>query len=179
MKFLFDYFPIICFFIAYKLWGIYVATAVTMVASALQIAAYWLLHHRFEKLHIITFLLIILLGGSTLIFHKVIFIKWKPSIVYWLFAIVLLTTHVVGKSTAIERMLGEKIKMPSRIWKRINIAWAIFFIFLGFLNLYVVYHFDTNQWVYFKLFGTLGLMIIFIFAQGFYMYKYIEDEKID
>jgi len=179
MKFLFDYFPIICFFIAYKLWGIFVATAVTMVASALQIGVYWLKHRKFEKMHLITFVLIILLGGSTLIFHKAIFIKWKPSIVYWLFAIALLTTHVVGKSVAMERMLGDKIKIPSAIWKRLNFAWALFFIFLGALNLYVVYHFNTDEWVYFKLFGTLILMVLFLIGQGFYLYKYIEKDPSD
>ncbi len=176
IKFLFDYFPIICFFIAYKFYGIYVATLVTMIASALQLAAYWLIHRRFEKLHVITFILIMILGSATLIFHKVIFIKWKPTLIYWAFFIVLTGSHFIGKKTVAHRMLGDKIAIPTNIWKRINIAWAIFFLILGFVNLYVVYHYDTNAWVNFKLFGTLGLTFAFILLQVAYMWRYIERE---
>lgn len=178
MKFLYDYFPIICFFIAYIFFGIYVATAVTMVASAIQVGFYWLKHRKFEKLHLITLVLIVVLGGMTLILHKAIFIKWKPSIIYWLFALVMLFTHFFSKKPLLQTMIGEKIVMPDMYWKRLNISWAIFFAFLGVLNLYVVYHYDTTSWVYFKLFGTLGLTIVFVVAQAFYMARHMEhDEK--
>lgn len=177
MKFLFDYFPIICFFIAYKFYGIYIATAVTMVASFLQVSYFWLKHRRFEKLHWITLALVLILGGSTLIFHKEIFIKWKPSIIYWLFTIILVITQLFGSKPLLHRMLGDKIIIPDKIWSRLNMSWAIFFLFLGILNLYVVYNFNTNSWVNFKLFGTLGLILIFAVAQAFYMARYMEDNK--
>ena len=177
MKLLYDYFPIICFFIAYKLWGIYVATAVTIAASAIQVSAYWLIRRRFEKVHLITFVLITLLGGSTLLFHKVIFIKWKPSIIYWLFSILLIASQYFGKAPLIQRMIDGKIKLPDKVWARVNLSWGIFFLFLGFLNLYVVYHYSTSSWVNFKLFGTLGLTIVFIIFQVIYMGRHMEPEK--
>lgn len=177
MKFLFDYFPIICFFIAYKFYGIYIATAVTMAASFLQVAFYWLKHRRFEKLHIITMILIFVLGGSTLILHEEIFIKWKPSIIYWIFALVLIFSQFFSEKPLLRKMLGEKIQIPNKIWNRINLSWAIFFILLGALNVYVVYHYTTNSWVNFKLFGTLGLTFVFVIIQAFYLARYMESDK--
>jgi intracellular septation protein len=174
MKFLFDYFPIICFFIAYKFSNIYTATAVTIAASLIQLSVYWLIHRRFETLHTITFVFVVLLGGSTLLFHKDIFIKWKPSVIYWIFALTLLFSQFFSAKTVLERMLSDKIGLTTLIWKRLNMSWAIFFILLGFLNLYVVYHFDTNAWVNFKLFGTLGITLVFIIAQALYMTKYMQ-----
>src|SRR3990167_10758602 len=174
MKFLFDYLPIICFFVAFKLWGIYVATAVAIATSLLQVGVYWLKHRRLEKLHIITLIFIVILGGATLIFHKPIFIKWKPTIVYWIFTIVLLGSQLFGSKPLIHRMLKDKITLPHKIWFWLNMSWAIFFLLLGGLNLYVVYHYDTNAWVNFKLFGTLGLMLLFIFAQAFYLARYVQ-----
>lgn len=174
MKFLFDYFPIICFFIAYKFSNIYIATEVTIAASLLQLSVYWLIHRRFEALHTITFIFVVLLGGSTLLFHKDIFIKWKPSVIYWIFALTLLFSQFFSAKTVLERMLSDKISLATVIWKRLNLSWAIFFILLGFLNLYVVYHFDTNAWVNFKLFGTLGITLIFIIAQALYMTRHMQ-----
>jgi intracellular septation protein len=179
MKFLYDYFPIICFFIAYKFYGIFVATAVTMGASFIQVSGYWLIHRRFEKIHLITLALILLLGTSTLIFHKAIFIKWKPSIIYWVFALLLFGSQYIGKKPLLHRMLGDKISMPAKIWKRMNFWWGVFFTFLGILNLYVVYHYDTNAWVNFKLFGTLGITLVFLVLQALYMARHIEPEKKD
>lgn len=180
MRFLFDYFPILVFFLTYKFYGIFVATAATIAASAIQMALYWIKHRRFEKLHIITFILVVLLGGSTLIFHKEIFIKWKPSIIYWAFAIVLFASQYFGKKKPIiNRMLGDKINLPANIWIQLNTSWAIFFTLLGGLNLYVVYHYTTNAWVNFKLFGTLGLTLIFIIIQAIYMARHMQhDEKL-
>ena len=177
MKFLFDYFPIICFFVAYKFSNIYTATAVTIGASLLQLTVYWVIHRRFETLHALTFVFIVVLGGSTLLFHKDIFIKWKPSVIYWIFAITLISSQFFSAKTLMERMLSDKINLSTRIWRRLNMSWAIFFAFLGFLNLYVVYHFDTNAWVNFKLFGTLGIMLVFIIAQALYMTRHMEQQK--
>jgi len=177
MKILFDYFPIICFFIAYKLYGIYVATVVTMIACGIQIGTYWIMHRRFEKMNVITLFVVVLLGGSTLIFHNAIFIQWKPSVVYWLFSIVMLGSHVIGKKTIMQRMLDAKVTMPRSIWSRINFAWGVFFMLLGFLNLYVAYHYSLNAWVNFKLFGTLGILLVFVILQALYMSRYIESAE--
>lgn len=177
MKFLYDYFPIIAFFIAYKLYGIYVATAITMIASAIQVAFHWIRTRTFEKLHVITMISVLILGGSTLIFHKEIFIKWKPSIIYWVFTLVLLGSQFLSSKPLLHRMLGDKISLPSKIWSRLNLSWAVFFLLMGALNLYVVYHFSTNSWVNFKLFGTLAMTLLFIVAQAFYMAHYMESNK--
>ena len=177
MKFIFDYIPIIAFFVAYKIWGIYVATAVAMVASALQVVLYWLKFRQFEKMHIITLILIIFLGSSTLIFHEEIFIKWKPSVIYWVFSVVLLGSHWFGKKNLVNKMMGDKIDLPDKAWRTLNFSWAIFFFGLGWLNLYVVYFYSTNAWVNFKLFGTLGLIFIFVVLQAFYMAKFLKVDK--
>lgn len=177
MKLLFDYFPIICFFIIYKFYGVFAATAAAMIACVLQNILYWLKHRRFEKLHIITLISILILGGFTLIFHKPIFIQWKPSIIYWIFAGVLLFSQYISRKNLLARMLGDKIILPLPIWDKLNIAWSIFFVVLGFLNIYVIYHYSMNAWVNFKLFGTLGLTILFTVGQAFYMSKHIVDTK--
>ncbi|HLD84146.1 MAG TPA: septation protein A [Coxiellaceae bacterium] len=174
MKFLFDYFPIICFFIAYKIAGVYTATAVIIAACVLQNIFYWLRHKRFEKMHLIVLVSVAVLGGLTLIFHKSIFIKWKVSIVYWIFAGVLLFGQFILKKNFLARMLEKQITLPVKIWDNLSIAWSAFFIFLGLLNTYVIYHYSTDAWVNFKVFGTLGLTIVFVIAQTIYMSRHLE-----
>lgn len=172
MKFLFDYLPIIVFFVAFKWGGIYLATALSMITSVLQVAGLWLLHRRFEKFHLITMAFVVILGTFTLLLHDPIFIKWKPTLVYWIFSAVLIGSQFIGNKSLVHRMLDEKIALPLKVWQRLNTSWAVFFAFLGCLNLYVVYHFSTNAWVNFKLFGTLALLLAFIILQALYMAKY-------
>lgn len=179
MKLLFDFFPILLFFIAYKLGGIYIATGVAMLASSGQVTGYWLKYHRFEMMHIITLLFILLLGGATLLLHNEMFIKWKPTAIYWAFGLFFTITQFIGKKPLIQRMMDEKVDLPKTIWQRLNIGWAVFFILMGFINLYVVYNFNTNTWVNFKLFGTLGLTILFVLAQALYMAKYINKTSVE
>lgn len=174
MNFLYDYFPIVCFFIAYKLKGIYWATGVAMGASALQVAIYWWRHRKFDRTHLITLILIFVLGGMTLLFHNPIFIQWKPSVIYWLFSIVLFGSHFVGnKMPILQRLLGKKAGLPASAWKVINSSWAWFFLIMGFINIYVVYHYTMDQWVNFKLFGTLGATLVFALVQALYIYRKI------
>lgn len=137
MKFLFDFFPILLFFIAYKLYGIYPATAVAIAASFLQVGAFWLKHRRFEKMHLITLALITVLGGATLLLQDKAFFMWKPTAVNWLFAIVFLGSQFVGKKPIIERMMAHAIEAPKQVWQRLNLAWVTFFTAMGFANLYV------------------------------------------
>jgi intracellular septation protein len=176
MKLLFDFFPIILFFIAYKLVGIYVATAVAMLASLIQTMSFWFKHRRFELTHIITLAIILILGSATIILHDAMFIKWKPTAVYWLFALLFLGTQFIGNKTLIQRMMDGKLTLPDVIWTRLNLSWSIFFVAMGIANLYVVYHFSTNTWVNFKLFGTLGLTIVFVVVQSLYIARHIEND---
>ena len=175
MKLLFDYFPIVCFFIAFKLYGVYAATVVTMTACALQNMIYWLINKRFEKLHLITLASVFVLGAFTLIFHKAIFIQWKPTIIYWVFAVILLFSQFIAKKNLLTKMLHDKISLPEKVWSQLNIAWSLFFIFLGVLNIYVMYHYSLNAWVNFKLFGTLGLTLTFIIIQAIYMSRHMVE----
>ena len=183
MKFLFDFFPLLLFFAAYKFYGIYVATATAMAASFIQVAAFWLKHRRFEKMHLIALGAIVVFGGLTLALHDNTFIKWKPTIVYWIMAALLFGSHFVGKKTAIERILAGQIALPPHLWPRLNLSWGIFFFVLGALNIYFAFYFAPHldektrddAWVYFKVGGTLGLTFIFIIVQAVLMAKHLED----
>lgn len=176
MKILFDFFPVLLFFICYKFFGIYSATAIAMVASIAQVALYRLKYQRFEKLHLISLAMILILGGATLFFHNPWFIKWKPTGLYWLSSIVFLGSLYVGKQPLIQKIMGSNVSLPPKIWVRLNIAWAIFFLFMGALNLYVAYSFDTNFWVTFKLFGGAGFTLLFVFIQAIYLTRHVPGQ---
>jgi intracellular septation protein len=177
MKLLFDFFPILLFFVAYKMYDIYVATAVAIVAAFVQVGAYWLQHRRVEKTHVITLTLLVVFGGLTLILQDETFIKWKPSVINWLFGIVFLGSQFIGKKSIVERMMGANLALSAPIWNRLNTSWAVFFLALGFANLYVVYNFDTDTWVNFKLFGMMGLTIAFIIAQAIYLSRHVQETR--
>lgn len=176
MKFLYDFFPILLFFIAYKIYGIYAATAVAIAASFVQVGWYWLKHQRFENMHLITLALLVVFGGLTLFLQDETFIKWKPTVINWLFGLVFLGSQFIGKKTIVERMMGANIELPAAIWPRINMAWALFFVFLGFVNMYVMHNFDTDTWVNFKLFGMTGLTLVFVLGQGLYLARFMKGE---
>ncbi|HET8808374.1 MAG TPA: septation protein A, partial [Methylophaga sp.] len=153
MKLLTDFLPIILFFVAYKfaggtyefngqsyeVAGIYAATAVMMVVTLLQVAYTWLRHRRVEKVHIITLVLVTVLGGATLWLQNPDFIMWKPTVVNWLFAVGFIGARLFTDKTLLERMMGQHVQMPANIWSRLNLAWIVFFIASGVLNLYVAY----------------------------------------
>jgi len=182
MKFLFDFFPLVAFLIAFyypedREQGIYLAIQVLIIASAIQIFVYWLKTRKFEKMHVITLLLTIILGGATLLLKDIRFIKWKPTAVNWVFALVFLGSQFIGKKPIIRRMMDHAISVPDKIWTKLNLGWVVFFIFSGTANLYVAYNFSTEFWVNFKVYGLLGLTLIFAIAQAMYMSRYIEDIK--
>ena len=180
MKFLVDFFPILLFFIAFKLYDIYVATAVAMLASLFQVGFSWKKHHRIETMPLVTLALILILGGATLLLHDETFIKWKPTVVNWAFALAFLASQFIGKKNFIQRMMEEHVTLTSPVhWTRLNIAWIIFFVGLGFLNLYVAFNFDTDTWVNFKLFGMMGLTFLFVIAQSFYLAQYMVSDEDD
>lgn len=176
---LIDFLPVALFFIVYKTVDIYSATAVLIIASAIQTVGVRLWKGKFEQSHVITLVLVAAFGGLTLLLHDEMFIKWKPSVINWLFAAVFLGSMWIGKQPIIQRMLGGQVELPQSVWTKLNVAWAAFFTFLGFLNLYVIYNYDTDTWVNFKLFGLMGLTIIFIIGQSLYMAKYIQPHESD
>ncbi|MDQ7015893.1 MAG: septation protein A [Gammaproteobacteria bacterium] len=136
MKFLYDFFPILLFFIAYKLEGIYTATVVAIVASCIQVGFYWFRHRRFENMHLISFGIILTMGTLTLLLHDKAFIMWKPTLINWLFAVAFFGSQFIGKKSLIQRMLGSQLKLPAPVWKRLNGLWIGFFLLSGAANLY-------------------------------------------
>ena len=187
MKLLFDFFPLVLFFGAFKLYDIYVATLVAMAASLAQVVFIRIRHQRFETTHLVTLFVILLFGGMTLIFQDDMFIKWKPTIVNWIFAVVVLGSQFIGKRTVLERLLGGQMQMPARIWKKVNVSWGLFFFVSGLLNLYVAFYFRTHLdeaartdfWVNFKVFGLLGLTLAFSIIQMMIVARYIITEPAD
>ena len=177
MKQLFEFFPIILFFIAFKVYDIYVATAVVIVATICQVAYNWFRHRKVETMQWVTLGLILVFGGATIYLQDEQFIKWKLSIIEWLFGIAFLGSQFIGKKPFIERMMSSSLSLPAYVWRRLNFLWAMFFISVGFINLYVMFNFDTDDWVNFKTFGVPGLMLVFIVVQMAYLYKYIPETE--
>lgn len=177
MKMLFDFFPVLLFFIIYQMYDIYVATAVLMAACFIQTIAYRIISGAFENSHIITLVLVSIFGSLTLILQNEIFIKWKPTAINWLFAVAFIGSRFIGKKTIAERMMGGNLELPSQVWRRLNMAWALFFLLLGALNIYVAFSFDTDTWVNFKLFGLMGLTFAFVVAQSFYLMPYLKQSE--
>ena len=194
MKFLFDFFPIILFWLAYKFPGVFcapesfaacqdtkpffVATGVAIVATFLQVGYFWIKHRRFERMHVITLALITVLGGATLYFQDPNFLIWKVSVVNWLFATIFLASQFVGKKSITERMMGATVTLNSTVWTRLNLSWVTFFLCIGFINLYVARSYDESTWVDFKLYGVLGLTFAFIVIQMIYLSRHITEDDI-
>jgi len=170
MKFLFDLFPIILFFVAFKLWGIYTATAVAIVATLVQIAWVAFRHRKVDPMLWLSL-------GIVVVFHDETFIKWKPTVLYWAFALALLGAQLGFGKNLIEAMMGKQITLPHRIWTQLNLIWAIFFVLLGLVNLFVAFHFSTDAWVDFKLFGATGILVVFIVGQSLWLSRYIKEEE--
>ena len=177
MKFLFDLFPVILFFIAFKLQGIYVATAVAIGASFAQIGWLWLRGRKIDAMLWVSLAIIVVFGSATLLLRDETFIKWKPTVLYWIFASVLSGSALFFRKNLIRAMLGEQIRLPDPAWSKLNFSWVGFFACMGFLNLYVAFNFPTDTWVNFKLFGGMGLMLAFVIGQGLFLAKYVEPKE--
>ncbi len=204
MKFLFDMFPVILFFGVFK-WGeghaeaaqamvgqylsglvsggsvgleqapILLATAVAIVATMAQIAYLLLRGRKVDGMLWVSLAIIVVFGGATIYFHNETFIKWKPTVLYWVFAVVLIGAQLTMGKNLIRLMMKAQIDLPDPVWTRLNLAWAGFFAAMGALNLYIAFNFPTSVWVNFKLFGFMGLMIAFVIAQTMFLSKYIKD----
>lgn len=181
MKFLFDLFPVILFFVAFKLADIYVATLVAIAATIAQIV--WLIARRkkVEGMQWASLILIVFFGGLTILLKDKTFIQWKPTVLYWLFAAVLFFSAQFFNKNWIESLMGKQITLkpdsPKSLWLKLNHAWALFFFFMGVLNIYVAYTFSEDIWVNFKLFGGIGLLIAFVIAQGLWLSRHMEAEQ--
>ena len=173
MKLLTDLLPVIVFFVAYQLADIYVATQAAIGASVLQVAYLKLRHGKVETTHTVTLALLVLFGGLTLALHDPLFIKWKPTIVNWLFAAAFLGSQLFMQRSLLRRMMEHAVTLPDPIWLRLNYAWVGFFVAMGIVNLVVAYQFSEEVWVNFKLFGFLALTLLFMLAQGVYLSRHV------
>ncbi len=202
MKLLFDLFPVILFFVTFKFSGnnpesaadlvgtllgsaavdvkqapILLATIVVIVATVAQIAWVHFRHGKVDKMLWVSLVLVVVFGGMTLIFQDETFIKWKPTILYWVFAVSMAFATLVLKKNPVRAMLGEQLTLPDPVWNKVTISWIVFFLFMGTLNLIVAFNFPTDTWVNFKLFGGMGLLLLFVLGQGLMLPKYVEDKQ--
>jgi intracellular septation protein len=176
MKFLFDLFPVIVFFVAFKLADIYVATGTAIAATFLQVGWLKLRRRPVEPMLWVSLALIVVFGGATLVLRDETFIKWKPTVLYWLFGAVLAGSDLLFRKNLIRAMLGAQVQLPEPVWTRLNWSWVIFFVLMGVANLYVAFNFATDLWVNFKLFGGMGLMLAFVIGQALFLSRYVESD---
>ncbi|MDX8413118.1 MAG: septation protein A [Mariprofundales bacterium] len=166
MKLLIEIFPVVLFFVTYKFSDIYIATGVLIAACVVQIVLLRVLGMAVENSHKITLVLVVLFGGATLLLHDEGFIKWKPTVINWLFAAAFAVSHWVGEKPILARMLSGQVDLPMVLLRQLSWAWVAFFVAMGATNLYVIHHYDTDTWVNFKLFGLLGMTLVFIVLQS-------------
>jgi intracellular septation protein len=208
MKLLFDFFPIILFFVSYYqasflventfigqlinpekpefITATIIATGIAIVASFVQVAIHWFNTRKFERMHIFSLVLITVLGGITIFLGNPAFIQWKPTVLNWLFAAVFLGSMHVGERPIIQRMMGEHIELPENVWRTLNLSWVTFFFISGAANLYVAFYYNIeaaaddrmDTWVNFKLFGLMGLTIGFVILQALYLSRHISEDDL-
>ena len=176
MKLLVDFFPILLFFVVFKTLGIYAATAVAIIATVAQIAWLRWRNGRVEPMQWLSLGVIVVFGGATLVAQDETFIKWKPTVLYWLMGGGLLIANYVFKRNGIRAIMGAQLELPDNAWRQLLHAWAAFFAVMGVINLWVAYHYDTDTWVNFKLFGGLGLMVLFVLGQAVYLSRHIQQD---
>ena len=176
MKFLFDLFPVAFFFVAIQIWDIFVATAVAIGATILQVG--WLLARRkkVDAMLWASLAIILVFGGLTLYLRDKTFILWKPTVLYWLFGSVLAGSAFLGRNL-IRALLSEQMRLPDPVWRRLNWSWVGFFAFMGAANLYVAFNYSEKIWATFKLFGGMGLMLLFVVAQALVLARYAEQKQ--
>jgi intracellular septation protein len=177
MKLLFDAFPILLFFAAFKFAGIFVATAVAIAASLAQIAWMRLRGARIEPMQWISLGVIVVFGGATLISHNDTFIRWKPTVLYWIMGGALLVGQLVFRRNLLKALMGTQMELPDAAWRVMNWSWIAFFALMGVLNLWVAFNFDLNTLVDFKLFGGIGLMVVFVVVQALFLGRYLRTDE--
>lgn len=179
MKFFFDLIPVILFFIGFKLYDIFTATAIAIGATIALIIYAKIRHGVVEKMLLVNGAIISVLGGVTLLLHDKTYIMWKPTVLYWLLAAVLLIANLFFKKNFIQQMMGKMLNAPKPVWDKLNLAWVLFLVILGFVNLYVAFNYSENAWVNFKLFGVTSIMFVFIIAQTLLLKQYLIEPADD
>jgi intracellular septation protein len=174
MQLLFDLLPVLAFFIAYKIAGIYVATGVLIAGVLAQTLHSWIRHRKVSPMLLTSAVLVLIFGGLTLFIHDATFIKWKPTVVSWLFAIAFLASQYMKGPTLVQRMMGAQVTLNPALWNRLNLMWVAFFVFEGALNIYVARHYSESTWVNFKLFGLMGLTLVFALLQGVWLSRHMD-----
>ncbi|KFE55769.1 septation protein A [Pseudomonas syringae] len=188
MKQFIDFIPLLLFFIVYKiepravdilgnsymLGGIFSATAMLIVSSVVVYGILFIKQGKLEKSQWLTLVACLVFGSLTLAFHSETFLKWKAPVVNWLFALAFLGSHFIGDRPLIQRIMGHAVSLPPAIWVKLNIAWIIFFLFCGAANLYVAFTYQ-EFWVDFKVFGSLGMTLLFLIGQGVFLAKHMHD----
>ena len=176
MKMVFDVFTLVLFFVVYRLWGMQAATASTLIAYTLQVLILTY-QQRCDTLQWILWFLVVLLGGSALLFHQPAVFKWNPTLIYGLFALIFGGSHYVGNACMMEKLLGKTMALSTSQWLSLNKAWVLFFIAMAYSNYYVAFHYSTDTWVHFKVFGLLGLTLGFTLLQGVYLARQVSLKK--
>lgn len=181
MAFLYEILPVFLFFMAFKWYGIYVATLVGMIATFVQMMGQRLWQGSFDKKQVITFIVFLVFGSMTLYFHNPIFVKWKPTIIFSVFALMLLITQRYTPKPLMQRMmeagLDNKASIPATVWSRINLLWAAFFILMGGINLWVAYQCSNEAWVNFKFYGITSALFVVSILQAIYLMKFMAKDE--
>ncbi len=177
MKFLFDLLPVILFFVVFKFAGIYAATGIAIAATFAQIGWLKLRRRKVDTMMWASLAIIVVFGGATLLLKDETFIKWKPTVLYWLFGGTLLGGQLLFGKNLIRYMMRGQIVLPEAAWRKLNWSWVGFFAFMGAANLYVAYNFSTDAWVNFKLFGGMGLMLAFVALQAVFLSRYLQEKE--
>jgi intracellular septation protein len=177
MKLLFDLFPVILFFVTFKFFGVFTATATAIVATFMQVGWVKYRHDKVDTMLWVSLGIISVFGGATLLLHDETFIKLKPTVLYWFFSLALLLSPLLFKKNLMRELLQEKLALPDLLWGKLNLAWSGFFAVLGAVNLYVAFNYTIDAWVNFKLFGATGMMLAFVLLQSLWLSKYVEEDK--
>lgn len=181
MPLFYEFVPVLLFFLAFKLYGIYVATTVGIVATFVQVVVTRLVTKNWDRKQLITLAIFTIFGSMTLYFHDPIFVKWKPTVIFWLFALVLIGSHLFTAKTLIQRMMENALEgkgsVPVRVWKKLNASWALFFMCLGGANLYIAYFYSNDAWVNFKFYGITSAFLVFSILQAIYLSRHITEKS--
>jgi intracellular septation protein len=179
MQLFFDFLPVLAFFVAYKLGGIYVATGTIIVAVLIQAAVQWHKHRKLSPMMLTSTVLVLIFGGITLLVRDKTFIQWKPTVLDWLFATAFLASQFVGDQPLVQKLMGSQVTLEPARWRALNLMWVAFFALMGAANIYVLYHFDESTWVNFKVFGMLGLTLVFVVLQGIWLASKLPKDGTD
>lgn len=176
MRLLIDFLPIALFVLAYKLQGIYVATAVLMVATLVQTGVIYAIDKRLQNMHKVTLVMVLVFGTLTLVLQDERFIKWKPTVLYGSMALVLALALWLWKKNFLKMLLGSQLRLPDPVWNRCTVMWVVYFLFMAGINGYVAAYYTTEEWVNFKLWGYV-FPVVFLVGQGIYLARYIKDDS--